>query len=236
MVPEPPRPPGARGAPRLAVTRPSRHGRHHEPAHAAAAAPAARDRPHAGRLGPLRRPLRLARGGDRVVGHARPDVARRSARTSSRWPAASRTPRRSSARSFDEVMEVVARDHLASSLQYGPTEGMARAARAHRGRDGPRGRPRAGRGHHGHERRPAGHRPLDPHLREPRRHGPGRGPHLPRRGALLHDLRGRRSSTSRWTTTACGSTWWRRPSTAWPPRAARPSCSTRSRASRTPAA
>src|SRR5262245_41598150 len=25
---------------------------------------------------------------------------------------------------FDEVMEVVARDHLASSLQYGPTEGM----------------------------------------------------------------------------------------------------------------
>ena len=117
-----------------------------------------------------------------------------------------------------------------------PHRGDGRAARADRQRDGPRGRPRAGRGHHGDERRPAGHRPVDPHLREPGRHGPGRGPDLPRRGALLHDLRGPGDARPDGRRRPARSTWSRRRSTGWPPRGARPSCSTRSPASRTRAA
>ena len=87
-------------------------------------------------------PLRLARVGDRVVGHARPDVARRSAPRSSPWPGASRTPSRSSARSSTRSWRSSSRDHLAAALQYGPTEGLAELReRIVRG-DGPRGRAR----------------------------------------------------------------------------------------------
>ena len=181
--------------PSLAYTGEDRHGgsrgRPDAPPHATTARTVVRGRHHAGRFRPVRRALRVAGLGHRLVGHARPHVALGAPGDHlprGRFPQHRIIPARHLRRRR--------RRHRPRPPDLGPPvrahRGPGRAARADRGHHGPGGRPRRRGRHHGHERRAAGDRPLDPHVREPGRHDPGRGPDLPGRGALLHHVRGSR--------------------------------------------
>ena len=93
-------------------------------------------------------------------------------------------------------MTRIAQESAAEALQYGPTEGFERDRRLHRRGDGRRGDASRPRRRDRHHRRPAGDRPDQQDAGRSRRRGDLRGPHLPRRGAGLLQLPGRRRSRS----------------------------------------
>ena len=104
---------------------------------------------------------------------------------------------------FDEVIEVVARDHLASALQYGPTEGLAELRErivdvmAHEG---------ARAGVEDIMVTSGGQQAIDLSIRTFVNPGDtilAEGPTYPGRGARASPPTRRGWSTSRWTTTAC---------------------------------
>ena len=113
---------------------------------------------------------------------------------------------------FDEVAEVIARDHLASALQYGPTEGLLELREliveimGHEG---------AQAGVEDIMVTSGGQQAIDLSIRTFVNPGDtvlAEGPTYPARSRASPPTR-RGSSTSRWTRTACASTWWRRRST-----------------------